>query len=324
MNFKRKPPDFGLIGQKSTENLQPPPKASMLAFYMTLIAVAIVAFALLSSYPNNDFALGVFSKFAASDDPQASSCADILYMENILTLPDVGEILTSRNQSRAAHFLFETSHTGIVSGRQACVVESAARNNPESDVYLIIEQPPRELSLKTNEQLIMVTRRYPNIQVLSLSSETTESEFLKFVNENGGTYLDWDVLITSDLGSLGPNFVCLKSSGSVSDRLFRLSKSHPLIKGAEGNLETRLKDYCELQVINKRRVKTCRDVSIYPAQFFYPIKAAGERDTGEILFGVNAFENSSRAIIQVGSNSFISEVAKTHCPRAYWGAYSTF
>jgi lactosylceramide 4-alpha-galactosyltransferase len=87
---------------------------------------------------------------------------------NILTLPEMTEYLKTRNESREAIFFTETTANGKVKARFVCALESAARVNPNSDIYLLVlTTAPYQLNLTENVGLDFVRKYHPNIQILA-------------------------------------------------------------------------------------------------------------------------------------------------------------
>ncbi|XP_065342174.1 lactosylceramide 4-alpha-galactosyltransferase-like [Cloeon dipterum] len=179
-------------------------------------------------------------------------CEDTVTASKMIHLEDAIEVLDKRDQSRRAYYMIDSSRQGVVYGRQACAVESLAKNNPDADVYLLVLYPPRDLRVQTNEQLDMVKRRYPNIQMLSVKMEkliegsileewyargelnkssypvehTSDLIRVLVVQRYGGTYLDLDFIVLRSLADLSENFVSYQMSSDVNNAMFGFSKNH--------------------------------------------------------------------------------------------------
>ncbi|XP_059490963.1 uncharacterized protein LOC132205724 [Neocloeon triangulifer] len=170
----------------------PDKKPPLLIYY--LILIILVTALLLLSLPYEIITIPI----EISKEEEFESCDQMLFAAKMINLSDALEILSERNESRRSYFMIESSHTGMVGSRQACAVESVAKNNPDADVYLLVVRPPREMSAVTNEQLHMVMRHYQNVRVLSLDLDAfLKGSFLErwYQSEKYEPFQFWEDLL---------------------------------------------------------------------------------------------------------------------------------
>ena len=143
------------------------------------------------------------------------------------TVEEITSSLTPPAKGRSI-FFHETScassvHGGIVlTPRQACAVESAAKMNPDLEVYLLFTSPINLENATVKNKMVNQLLSYPNIRIRHLSFEkyfvgspleewykggalkaskwprSHASDALRFLTlwKYGGTYLDLDVVVT--------------------------------------------------------------------------------------------------------------------------------
>ncbi|XP_059474325.1 lactosylceramide 4-alpha-galactosyltransferase-like [Neocloeon triangulifer] len=165
-----------------------------------------------------------------------------------IMLPEAIDFMATWNSTRRSIFFIETSKTGTLNARQACAIESTARNNPNSNIFLILLDPPENPILMKQEMVQSVFRFHKNIQVLT----TTTDEFLKnspvenlkdlmweskFATAHtsdvtrvltalrfGGIYLDLDFIIQRSLEELPLNWVTIQDKEFCASGAFGLEK----------------------------------------------------------------------------------------------------
>ncbi|KDR09060.1 hypothetical protein L798_00746, partial [Zootermopsis nevadensis] len=136
----------------------------------------------------------------------------------------------------------EIDDTGLLlTKRQACSIESAAKINSDASVHLLYTCSMNG-GIKTSPEYVKRLFKYPNIKIWKLDIpeflsgtplqdwnfkeylETSNwpvehsSDILRYVSllKYGGTYLDLDVVIRKSLEKLGTNYLGKESSDSLS------------------------------------------------------------------------------------------------------------
>ncbi|KAF2882198.1 hypothetical protein ILUMI_23965 [Ignelater luminosus] len=168
------------------------------------------------------------------------------------TLPEFSDV----NQEGKSIYFFDTScasneHGNIVISEQhACSVESAARANPNTDVYLLFTSPGIiKDEGNTPDKLLKALLTYPNVKIRYLNFEkylhntpvenlfkdgTIESsrfpveharDVLSYLTlwKYGGTYINFDVLVLKSLENLSPNYVGIPSTYTPITSVLNLS-----------------------------------------------------------------------------------------------------
>ncbi|KAG5876026.1 hypothetical protein JTB14_009815 [Gonioctena quinquepunctata] len=170
---------------------------------------------------------------------------DSIYCYRLQTesLPDISTVNPQRDKSI---FFHETSCKSFIKGRitiearQACAVESAAKMNPNFDVYLLFTSPGvLRFDGDESDRFLKALLSYKNIKIMHLdygkyidgtpvehlfesgSIENSDyamshaSDVLRYLTlwKFGGIYLDLDVIVTKSLENLPPNY-----AGAESDR----------------------------------------------------------------------------------------------------------
>ncbi|XP_032887546.1 lactosylceramide 4-alpha-galactosyltransferase-like [Amblyraja radiata] len=165
----------------------------------------------------------------------------------------------------------------------------------------------------------------------------------------GGIYLDTDIISLKPLDFI--NFICEQSYNYANGAALGFSRNHPFTKesmfeyvekyiggkwGQQGpDLITRmLKKWCETQEINDFLNKTCKGVTFYPKDWFYPIPYSNwqsyfengrweENNSVEDQFsetrGVhiwNFLSNRNTRYIK-DTQSYMEYFFKNYCPRTY-------
>ncbi|CAB3251882.1 unnamed protein product [Arctia plantaginis] len=167
------------------------------------------------------------------------------YLEEEDALPSAeGVQFSPRPQSI---FFHETSCRGSLTARQACAIESAARANPQRDIYVLFSAPVNELMLTSGN--LEKLKSLPNIKparvhlakyakktpleemVQSKPFETSKwwiehtSDILRSLTlfKFGGIYLDTDMLVVKSLTPLGPNWVAKEDNTLVNSAAIAIS-----------------------------------------------------------------------------------------------------
>ncbi|XP_065336953.1 lactosylceramide 4-alpha-galactosyltransferase-like [Cloeon dipterum] len=165
------------------------------------------------------------------------------------------EILESRNISRQAIFFIETSGRGTLLPRQLCALESAARHNPDADIYGLLLDLPADPRLTRDEQVLTLLRYYGNVRLLWAKSATyfvgtplqewnianrintsvnraeDASDIMRVVTvlKYGGIYLDLDFVIQQSLTSMPPNWLTFELGSNPTSSAFGFQKGHPMV-----------------------------------------------------------------------------------------------
>ncbi|CAH1115992.1 unnamed protein product [Phaedon cochleariae] len=162
------------------------------------------------------------------------------------SLPEISEVTPTKGKSI---FFHETSCKSFINGkiwisaRQACAVESAAKMNPNLDVYLLYTSPG-VFHFKDDEsdRILQALMTYDNIRIMHLDYEkythgtpvenlyssgkiensnwaqSHASDVLRYLTlwKYGGIYLDLDVIVTKTLENLSPNYAGAESERNVA------------------------------------------------------------------------------------------------------------
>lgn len=176
------------------------------------------------------------------------------YKLKLDSLQDISEVKVRRGKSIFFHETSCTSHSEgkiVIASRQACAVESAARVNPNSDVYLLYSSPGI-LKLKENtesDKFLKALLSYKNVKLLHLDYEKYTrntpveelyqsgkleksaypwihaSDVVRFLTlwKYGGIYLDLDVVVLKNIDGLNPNFAGLESDQAVAIGIMNFS-----------------------------------------------------------------------------------------------------
>lgn len=165
-------------------------------------------------------------------------------------LHDVMESAKTPTPGRSI-FFHETSCSADgqirLNARQACAIESAARQNPTWDVFVLFASPVG-YSNQTQITIIDTLLSYPNIyfrnvDLWNYAKDTPVEAWLqdgeifqsKFMNSHvsdflrylslfkfGGTYLDLDVIVTKNLGKIRSNYAGAESNEFVAAGIINL------------------------------------------------------------------------------------------------------
>ncbi|XP_063977525.1 lactosylceramide 4-alpha-galactosyltransferase-like isoform X2 [Diachasmimorpha longicaudata] len=267
------------------------------------------------------------------------------FIQTLLTA-DVSDAPTKDN----GIFFHETSHFGKAgisfTIRQACAVESAARMNPNREVYLLV----------LNESKIARDAEEtewwgPNI--LNNSDYPTHhmADILRFITlwKYGGIYLDLDVLVMKSLEGLR-NFAGVEDWSCVAAGVLGFATDAPGRRVAEACLRelktdfrsnmwsyngpgviTRvLKNICNTETIPDMTPEICQGFRVYPPHAFYPIhyqqwKLYFTEEFNELTmqkiqnaFAIHTWNKlSSEEIIPAGSQAPYAIIANQYCPKIY-------
>lgn len=139
----------------------------------------------------------------------------------------------------------------FVQFRQSCAIESAARSNPDWDVFLLFASP-RGLHNDTTIStpiLIEKLQTYPNIHIRNMdlwkftrgtladewfsTGRLFQSRFLRehvsdflrliTLHRFGGTYLDLDTIVLKSLNDIPPNYVGAEDPDSVCNAILNFA-----------------------------------------------------------------------------------------------------
>ncbi|XP_018322930.1 lactosylceramide 4-alpha-galactosyltransferase-like [Agrilus planipennis] len=167
-------------------------------------------------------------------------------IENLNTFPDISQINPREGKTIFFHETSCKSHTEgktILSSRQACAVESAAKSNPHFDVFVLFTSPGVFINNNTqSDRSIKALLTYPNIKFLHVNyNNYTEgtpvgnlyksgkietsyyaishaSDVLRYLTlwKYGGIYLDLDVIVMRSLEGLHSNYAGAESDDNVA------------------------------------------------------------------------------------------------------------
>lgn len=131
----------------------------------------------------------------------------------------------------------------IIFNRQACAIESAAKWNPDRQVFVLFTSPVGFIPNEMPSSIFKALVTYPNIHFRNLnpvnySIGTPGEEWIKlkaiyysrYLNDHmadylrlitlytfGGICLDFNVIVLRNIGNLPPNFAAAKSEDWVSN-----------------------------------------------------------------------------------------------------------
>lgn len=190
------------------------------------------------------------------------------------SLKDISDVRPRKGKSI---FFHETSCNSYQSGkivitaRQACAVESAARMNPNSDVYLLFTSPGfMKFDGSESDRILQSLLTYDNVRILHLDYEryskdtpvhelyasgklkysqyarSHASDVLRYLTlyKYGGIYLDLDVIVIKPLENLAPNFSGSESDNNVAAGVMRFDatgKGHEHVKACLEDLKNNFK-----------------------------------------------------------------------------------
>lgn len=150
-------------------------------------------------------------------------------------------------------FFVETGDSNfnvVLTARQACAIESAAKMNPHLRVYLLYCDLDRFKSLKNSSELDAI-RSYTNVHILHVnmtqlaigtpmeefmsSDQLSESHFklphtsdalrLLLLWKFSGTYIDTDMIVRMRLDSISSNFACRESTSYMNGAILNFDGS---------------------------------------------------------------------------------------------------
>ena len=207
-------------------------------------------------------------------------------------------------------YFLETSGRLKLTLKQLCVMESAAKHNPNTTIYLLVVSP-----ILQDDQLQTFQSEYKNIQVKHIHIPSlihgTPIESLwnrnviqksKFLTVHlsdvlrivilfhfGGTYLDLDALILKPLPEV-PSFIGREhlTYETLANGVLRFKKNHPIMEkllinmnssfdgqqwAANGPaLVTRtLQEFCSQRNLSAMTPETCQGIQIFEPEMFYPV-----------------------------------------------------
>lgn len=196
------------------------------------------------------------------------------YREN--NIPSLPDILDDDPPKSKSIFFHETSCQSkqnnkiIITSRQACAVESAARLNPNFKVYLLYTSPGALKSQNTrNDRILKQLMNYNNVRMKHLNFSryingspiqelydnlkieassfalSHASDVLRYLTlwRYGGIYLDLDVILIKSLEKLKPNFAGRESDHAVAAGVLSFSHDGDGHKWARQSLEDLKKNF---------------------------------------------------------------------------------
>lgn len=140
----------------------------------------------------------------------------------------------------------------VITSRQACAVESAAKWNPNFDVYLLFTSPAKiRFENTTSDHFLSALLSYKNIHILHLNypryvrntlveelyesgkieassyARSHASDVLRYLTlyKYGGVYLDLDVIVVKSFEGLYGDFAGAESADNVAAGVMRFSPS---------------------------------------------------------------------------------------------------
>ncbi|KAI5639061.1 glycosyltransferase sugar-binding region containing DXD motif domain-containing protein [Phthorimaea operculella] len=152
--------------------------------------------------------------------------------------------------SNSTIYFLETSCKGDLNSRQACAVESAARQNPDRDVTVLFTGPLNSKFVNGNIFAKFISESMPNIEfrrinvkdfvkgtpleelftgnkiIKSKHPVVHSSDILRIITlfKYGGLYLDLDFVVMKSFNSLPNNFVARESISAVGNAILAFSK----------------------------------------------------------------------------------------------------
>ena len=232
-------------------------------------------------------------------------------------------------------FFLETSGRPSLKLRHACAVESAAKENANRPVQVIIFNSTADADSRS----MRVFSHYPNIQVYSLTFEqyfadtpfeqwfrdarwqqsphqvAHLSDYLRILSlwKGGGIYMDTDFVVLRSMQGLA-NFSCNESPHTTSNGLIGLDVGHPLLEILTGVMSSSyepnewtsngpdaltraLRTLCNETNIALMSPEKCSGYNLLPANRFYPIHFSNWMDFFEESSGIELSQfNESYAL----------------------------
>uniref|UniRef100_A0A2A4J4W5 Alpha 1,4-glycosyltransferase domain-containing protein n=1 Tax=Heliothis virescens TaxID=7102 RepID=A0A2A4J4W5_HELVI len=237
------------------------------------------------------------------------SCHNSLNQDALQSVED-----KSFNPKNKSIFFHETSCRGGVDSRQACAVESAARANPDWEVYLLFNAPISSVMLR--KSCLVKLLQYPNVRLARIHADSfsRESAVQQIVRRGlrrsrypvehsadimrmltlhrwGGVYLDLDMLVAKSFDDLPQNWIVKETIKELSTGVMAFSRDgigHNVTgevltefskkydpKSWSGNGPLAIESVLR-RYCNKTVDKYgfCNGVSIFSHEMFYPIQYA--------------------------------------------------
>lgn len=169
-------------------------------------------------------------------------------------------------------FFHETSCKGGLNSRQACAIESAARTNPDRDIYVFFSSPISNYVIERSNMFVL--QSYDNVnfvrvlissfvkgtpvqtlvdsEALNGSKWKVEytSDVLRYMTlfKWAGIYLDTDIIVVRSLDSLPPNWAGKEDNSTINSAALALSTDEIGRKVAEATIRypTRLFFFCQI------------------------------------------------------------------------------
>ncbi|CAB0012557.1 unnamed protein product [Nesidiocoris tenuis] len=267
-------------------------------------SLTVVLFLVMYCAVDENFDLGWLLQSHISPEAHMIKCYD---NESLSTIDDAA---IQRGQTI---FFLETSchnRTFVLNPRQACAVESAAKLNPNLEVYVLVPSPFESLSSLPH---MAALRKYRNIKIHHINMNTYfdntpledwykdgrlkssrwpqshASDVLRYATlwKYGGYYADLDVVMLKPFGDM-INFVGAESDIDVAAGFLAFTHGHPLVhlavvdlkqnyKGWDwgnngpGVITRALKRYCMVREVTKMTKERCKGVDVMPPSAFYAI-----------------------------------------------------
>lgn len=256
----------------------------------------------------DEISLGWVTTLKVTKESEKIKCYD-LKVENVIQNLETSEVAINRSI-----FFVETSchnEEFNINPRQACAIESAAKMNPNFEVYLLIPSPVT--SLEGMKDYFKKLASYPNFKIRYINMTTFftktplehwylsgnlkysywpqshASDVLRYTLlwKFGGIYMDLDVVIMRSLEQV-TNFAGAESLSAVAAGIMSFSHNHKIssltindllnnFRGYDwgwngpGVITRSLQKYCGDCKVKHMLEKGCEDFIVFPPSAFYPI-----------------------------------------------------
>lgn len=278
------------------------------------------------------------------------------------TKPPIFFVETNCASCKAGHI--------ILSARQACAIESAAKMNPNSNIYILFVS---YTTLNTTSEYIQQLFTYPNIyfkyiylprllentplegwyrsKVLhySVYARSHTSDLLRYLIlwKFGGTYLDLDVIVTTPIEELEPNYAGAEDDEDVDAGIINFERGFSLAEQAvidlrdhynpndwgsngPGVITRLLYKTCGVKNTTQMSRERCKGFKVYEPAAFYAIYwrkwqyffdpvftkvALNMLKESKMIHVWNNF--SKNTILKVGANVAYGKYAEMYCPKVY-------
>lgn len=177
------------------------------------------------------------------------------YNINENSLKDISDVTPKKGRSIFFHETSCNSYQSakiVIKARQACAVESAAKLNPNFQIYLLFTSPGiLKFEGTRSDRIIQALLSYENVHILHLDytryvkntpveslyengqlkysayARSHASDVLRYLTmyKYGGIYLDLDVIVIKSLEDLHENFAGAESQNNVAAGVLRFNPS---------------------------------------------------------------------------------------------------